>query len=563
MISSGGQQKTVDRIPATVANGFAFHSATFRPLIRTIIVKRIRFSGLLIASLLVALVAQAAPLPASRPSGPLATQPAQLRSAQTRPANAQSPQTKPAGGVSERDARRAEQLSKRAIAMLEQHRLDEAETILKQAVALDPENSVNLYNLACCKSLKHQPDVAMDYLEKSAEAGYTDFVHVSLDHDLDALRDLPRYKLFITNKQRFQRKAAEHALRELRDRFGETYLYEIDENDKLIFATNVDQPTLDALKKNLQAQAKSQWAQLFEHKPDEFISVVVPSAEDYKKLVKMPGVGGIYIDGAKILIAEHLGQVMTHEFTHALHAADRAPLGQDHPVWLAEGLASMYEAATWQGGMLVPHDNFRLRFLQNAARGKRLLPLDKLLKMQQKQFIDRANLAYGQSSSLLLYLFEHDLLRRFYDAYKADYSSDMTGKIALEQATGRSLEDLEKDWTDWMLHRSAPPRSTGPDGAFLGAALGDANDGVKLESVLPNGPAEKAGLQANDVLVGIDGQEIRDNLSFTPALLDHKPGDRVMVRIRRSGKYLDIPLILARRSEFVRPATRPTSRPGR
>ena len=164
----------------------------------------------------------------------------------------------------------------------------------------------------------------------------------------------------------------------------------MDDADKLVFATNIDRATLDDLKHNLEAQAHSQWAQIFDHKPDEFVTIVVPSLADYKKLVRMPGVGGFYNNEAKILIAQHLGQVMTHEFTHALHAADRAPLGQEHPIWLAEGLASMYEAATFEGknrDELIPHDNFRLTWLQNAARGHSLLPLAHVLKMKQPEFI--------------------------------------------------------------------------------------------------------------------------------------------------------------------------------
>ena len=35
----------------------------------------------------------------------------------------------------------------------------------------------------------------------------------------------------------------------LKKQFGNDYLYEIDDADRLMFATNVDQPTLEALKK--------------------------------------------------------------------------------------------------------------------------------------------------------------------------------------------------------------------------------------------------------------------------------------------------------------------------
>ena len=64
-------------------------------------------------------------------------------------------------------------------------------------------------------------------------------------------------------------------------------------------------------------------------------------------------------------------------------------------------------------------------------RNNRLIPLEKLLKMNQKEFIQRATLAYGQSSSVLLYLYEKGLLKKFYDTYKAGYDMDPTGRQAL------------------------------------------------------------------------------------------------------------------------------------
>ena len=327
------------------------------------------------------------------------------------------------------------QLTRRSIALLEQRKLDEAEPVLLQAVSLDPTSYINLYNLACLKALRGQADIALNYLEMAAEAGYTDFIHLGIDPDLTSLRDLPRYRTFVAKKPLYQRRAADRALASLKQQFGDGYLYELDEQDKLIFATNVDRETLDALKKSLKAQARSQWAQLFEHRPDEFIRVVVPSPQDYKKLIRMPGVGGIYMDGSKLLIAQRLGQVMTHEFTHALHAADRAPLDQEHPIWLVEGLGSLFEASSFEGpnhDVLVPHDNFRITYLQHAASGSdsKLIPLEKLLKMEQPEFVNKANMAYGESSSFLLYLYEQKQLKPFYDAFKKSYDADPTGRAA-------------------------------------------------------------------------------------------------------------------------------------
>lgn len=463
-----------------------------------------------------------------------------------------APTTRPSTQAIEVRARRLSFLTRRSIELVKQGKLAEAETVLKEALQLSPGNSTNLYNMACMQALSGRPQAAMDYLERAAAEGFTDFIHIERDTDLNALRDLPRYKSLLTRKDELQRKAADRVVAWLKREFGDGYLYEIDDKNKLIFATNTDSKTLAALKNWLVAQAHSQWDQLFEHRPDQYISIVLPSTEDYHQIVSKPGVGGFYNHDNRILIAQRLGQVMTHEFTHALHGADLDPIGQEHPVWISEGLATLFESAQFEGDTLTPAENFRLTYVQVGARTNRLIPLERLLNMDQKAFVANATYAYGQSGSLMLYLYEQGLLRKFYDTYKADYDHDKTGKAALESATGRPLARLEKDWKEWMLHRKPPPANTGPDGAVLGVHFIDANDGLRIESITPGGPAALAGLQVDDVLIGIGDTEVRDQQSILPVLGLHSPGDKVVLKIRRQQKYLDLPLTLGKRADVAK-----------
>ena len=483
----------------------------------------------------------------------------QAAPAATRPAT--RPTTDPAQAA-RKVRQRVVQLTRKSLELIKANKLDEAEDALQEALLLDPTHSVNLYNMACIKAIKGRADAAIDYLERSALEGFTDFIHIEKDTDLDSLRTLPRFKQFLARKDEFQRKAADRVVSWLKHEFGDGYLYEIDAQDKLIFATNTDPQTLAATKKWLVAQAQSQWNELFEHRPDQYISVVLPSPADYKQIVSNPGVGGFYNHDNRILICQRLGQVMTHEFTHALHNADLDPLGQEHPIWLGEGLATLYESAQFEGKKLVPAENFRLTYLQSAVRRNRLIPLEKLFKMDQRSFVNQANLAYGESGSLLLYLYDHDLLRKFYDAYKAGWDKEKTGQAALETATGKPLAELEKDWRAWMAIQKPPTLYTGQHGVVLGVRFSDANDGLKINLVEPNGPAHRAGIKPEDLIVGIDGVDVRDQQSLIPILATHQAGDKVTVKIRRGSLYLDLPVTLTRRDEMTRvPSTRPAVRP--
>lgn len=516
--------------------------------------------------------------PASRPSTqPTAARPSTQPIA-AKPSTQPAATSQPAVDPKVAQARKLLDLTRRSIRLLESKKWKEAEAALQQALVIDPEEPTNLYNMACLKALTGHKDDALVYLEKSADAGFTDFIHISQDTDLTTLREEPRYKAFIAKKDVYQRKFADLAVAELKKRFGDEYLYEIDEADKLIFATNTDRPTLDSLKANLVRQAKSQWDQLFEHKPDQYIAVVVPSPSDYRKILRqlhMPqGVEGFYNHASRTLIAAGLGFVTMHEFTHALHASDLDPLGQEHPIWLVEGMAVLFESTEYDGDVLTPKDNMRVKDVQSAARQNRLVPLEKLLKMEQRDFVNMNNvmLDYAEAGSVIHYLYDQGLLRKFYDTYKADYDKDKTGKIAIEKVSGKPLVDFEKDWKEWMLRRTPAPRWVGSDGPYLGVRFGEANDGLLVQTVVAGGPGYKAGLKPGDTIVGLDEIEVRDQPTFTSMMVNHKPGETVILKLRRNHAYLEMPIVLGRRNDpasggaatrpsgtiSIKPATRPS-----
>jgi hypothetical protein len=471
-----------------------------------------------------------------------------------RPAPARStsrstaPATRPALSADEQKALAVRQYTRRSVELLRQKNYPEAEKALVDALLLDPDSPVNSYNMACLKAVTHRPDEALAYLERAANAGFTDFLHIQQDPDLASLHELPRYKALIAAKDLYQKKDADRALANLRSKLGNKYLFDVDYENKLIFAADIDAQSLAAVKKWLTMQAKSQREQLFSHKPDQYVAIVLPSPVDYRRIItriiNKRGVEGIYIHSLRMLIAGRLGQVMTHEFTHALHAGDLDPLGQEHPLWIVEGLASMWESATFEGEKLVPHDNYRLWNLRLAYRTRHLIPLEQLFTWKQAQFVQNANLAYGEASSVMLYLYEHDLLRNFYDTYPLNSEKDPTGKLTLEQVTGLPMKDFERAWQTWMYARTPPSTDISLLGPSIGMYFVQENDGLKVNRIVGNGPAASAGVKMGDVVVGLNDLDVRDPNSLTPLLKELKPGDRVMFKIRRGEDYVTLPLSL-------------------
>lgn len=57
--------------------------------------------------------------------------------------------------------------------------------------------------------------------------------------------------------------------------------------------------------------------------------------------------------------------------------------------------------------------------------------------------------------------------------------------------------------------------------------------GALVRSVVANGPAAKAGLQADDIITAMDGEEIADAQALVDAVAGHKPADKVTLTVTR------------------------------
>jgi S1-C subfamily serine protease len=68
-----------------------------------------------------------------------------------------------------------------------------------------------------------------------------------------------------------------------------------------------------------------------------------------------------------------------------------------------------------------------------------------------------------------------------------------------------------------------------PDYAFPGP-------GVRITGTVPGSPAEKAGLQAGDVIVKLGDKPIASMRDFSDALKAFVPGEKVAVTYQRDGQ---------------------------
>jgi S1-C subfamily serine protease len=96
---------------------------------------------------------------------------------------------------------------------------------------------------------------------------------------------------------------------------------------------------------------------------------------------------------------------------------------------------------------------------------------------------------------------------------------------------------------------SGDPGPVSGYGPWFGSVpdFGEGVQGVKFADVSSGSPAQKAGLQAGDIMVEFDGKAIQNLYDFTYALRGKKPGDEVMVKVTREGKALEVKVTLGRR----------------
>ncbi len=103
------------------------------------------------------------------------------------------------------------------------------------------------------------------------------------------------------------------------------------------------------------------------------------------------------------------------------------------------------------------------------------------------------------------------------------------------------------DMGNWPRPHFGGPRKLGLEFQPISGQLAkyfklDADQGLLVASVDDDGPAAKAGLKAGDVLLKLNGQDLRTGADLRDALDDVEPGQEIAVSVWRDGKPLEVKL---------------------
>ena len=83
-------------------------------------------------------------------------------------------------------------------------------------------------------------------------------------------------------------------------------------------------------------------------------------------------------------------------------------------------------------------------------------------------------------------------------------------------------------------------------GGVLGVFLEERDEGVGIARVMPDSGGQRAGLRRGDVVIKVNGQEMKNLEMMQKTVREHLPGEQVKLEIRRGEEILSIKAILGR-----------------
>jgi serine protease Do len=102
---------------------------------------------------------------------------------------------------------------------------------------------------------------------------------------------------------------------------------------------------------------------------------------------------------------------------------------------------------------------------------------------------------------------------------------------------------LEADPVSIGVVSVGPRKIAAPSGA-LGVQLDSKEDIARIERVMPDSAAERAGMQNGDVIVKINGKEIKGRQTLIETVRGYMPGERIEVVVKRGDKETTLTVTL-------------------
>ena len=188
----------------------------------------------------------------------------------------------------------------------------------------------------------------------------------------------------------------------------------------------------------------------FGYYPEHKIVVIFYSAEDFKKIRKVPDwTSGLY-DGKiripysrKLKNRKLLKRLIRHEYTHVIiHALAKGNCA----TWFNEGLAKYME-------YLDTESNWSMPILRKNYKRNTLMHIGDLEKEFVKiKNIEKVSLAYAQSYSMVEFIINDYGFYKIKEMLKK-FAEGMSTEKVIKSDFYRSVEEFEKNWLDYLSRK--------------------------------------------------------------------------------------------------------------
>jgi len=348
-----------------------------------------------------------------------------------------------------------------------------------------PDDAAMTYNAACARCLMGQFAEAESLLMRAIKGGFLNFARMRRDPDIAGLRDRRVFRAIMAARDAADAMLAQRRVDDWTRRYGaDRYRHDVDDELNLSFVTALDDDGHARLRRRVARQGEHLAATLFGRAPEHDVLVAIPHPDDAAKMFHDPHVHGSYQHGRRQLVTTDTEVALRHELVHAFHHHHMDRCGQEHPIWIQEGLGCLYESCRLDDhGVLRPVVDDRHEILRRTAERDALPSWKTLLAMSRERFMAEPAVHYALARSILAFVATEGALTPWYHAYVDGFDEDATGARALETTLGAPLDELETRWRAWLVTAAAtndidvvdPFDGPDPDGARK-QLVGDAYD---------------------------------------------------------------------------------------
>ncbi len=343
--------------------------------------------------------------------------------------------------------------------LLDADQFEPAAVLLDDYLADHPKDALMHYNAACADAQLLNIDAAEQHLRMAVKHGFLRFSVIQRDPDLKSLRSGEIFNSLVAARDAADGILAGRRNEQWLQRLKNGQYQLLRDRDRKIDLISALEPAAAQAAMIRIAELADTYVGFFDRTLRNSITIVLLTDVDAQVLFSNDRVRGNYRHAMRELIVSNPGRSLQHELAHAFHHNHMDAVGQEHPIWVQEGLASLFEAFDVdERGQVTFLPNDRQTMMKYLIAGDAFpARWAELLQCSTATFKRDAHQYYPFARSVFEYVAAHANMQDWYKQYVSLFDVDATGKAALVAELAAPLHESEAGWRLWVMSRDAAP----------------------------------------------------------------------------------------------------------